>query len=429
MIATFLTLSLFSIHVSPYFLMEQNIFEHNRVDTIYYKDADDYHTDSGYVVPELGDIVAAGVTLKEKHLWTTLSLGLPCFRYSIKFLPFFDINTGARWNNFTSYVGYHMPLKNEKDVDEMLGNVFINEINGFRSIYAGVNSYFTIKKFKIGLDLQLRREYGSYSIFSVQGYYGYRSIYRRNINTDYVQTVFTTNIGYMFKGYSPFLFISFNKRGNSEPFSFRTGIGIVLGTPPVSPCKYEGITMCSYHYYESAYPRKPNIYLYPEEPCSIKVMLNLDGRLLVSDPPYKNGWSVFVFPDGTIQNTQGYLFYEAKIDRMRVKEKGWCINQREVSSFFHSVLSSYGFNDKEIEDFVSYWKDNLPDSPFYIIYPAVNEEIDKVCAIKIYPKPDGILRVWFVIESVEDPTSIKAPSITMFKRNGFVVTEWGVILE
>ncbi|TES90614.1 MAG: hypothetical protein E3J87_09610 [Candidatus Cloacimonadota bacterium] len=433
MIIYFLTLGLFSINISPYLLIEHSIFEHTNTDTIYYKKyVEDVSFDSGYIVSELRDVIATGLTFSEKYLWTSLSLGVPCYTYSIEFLPFIDINTGFRWKNFRGYVGYHLPLKKRKAVDDLPdGRWLIEEMSGLHSIYTGIYSYYRKEKLNIGFNFQLRKEHGFYSKYYL-GFGGY-PVYPtpRNVDTSYVQTIFTTDIGYMFKGYYPFLFFSINEREFSEPLSFRAGLGIILGSIPVTPGKYEGKTAQSYHYwdYEGVYPLKPNIYLYPVEPGSVTVMLEPDGRLTVSDPPYENGWNVYVFPDGTIQKNHRYLFYEARINKLRVKNRGWCIKKDEVSSFFFSVLSSYGFNVRETNDFVSYWKDHLPDSPYYVIYPAVNKEIDKVCPLTVYPNPDVVLRVWFVVESVKTSVLLDAPAVPLFNRNGFVVTEWGVILE
>ena len=93
MVATLLAIGLFTIHVSPYFLIEQSVIEHNSSDTIFYEypNFNEEEYDSGYVISQLGDVIALGVTLGEKHLWTSFSLGIPTYGYSIKFLPFFDV--------------------------------------------------------------------------------------------------------------------------------------------------------------------------------------------------------------------------------------------------------------------------------------------------------------------------------------------------
>ncbi len=431
MIATLLAIGLFTIHVSPYFLIEQSVVEHNGSDTIFYEYPNFYEEeyDTGYVISQLGDVVALGVTFGEKYLWTSFSFGIPTYGYSIKFLPFFDVNTGIRWKNIRGYVGYHVPLKNFETVDRMIRDVGVEEMNGFHSIYGGIGSSYTTRKFTIDFDLQLRKDHGLYSKFYVEDISGECYLQSFKIDTSHIQTIFTTKTAYTFRGYSPFVFLSIHQRDFSEPLSLRAGVGIVLGKPQITPGKYEGKITHSHHYYIGVYPRKPNIYLYPEKPCSVSVLLSPDGIITVSDPPYENGWNVFAFKDGTIQNTDGYLFYEAQIKSMYVKDEGWCITKNEISTFFYSTLTAFGFNTKETEDFVSYWKNHLPNSPFYLIYTGVNEEIDKVCPMTVYPKPDARLRVWFVIKPVSNPVAIEPPSICTFVRYGFVVTEWGVILE
>ncbi|TES90612.1 MAG: hypothetical protein E3J87_09600 [Candidatus Cloacimonadota bacterium] len=406
MIATLLTLGLFSFHFSPYVQVEKSFLKYNCEDTVVYGE--------DYVIFQKEDIFALGATFEEKYLWTNLSFGGALYELyeDIKFLPYFDINTGIKWRNYTGYVGYVLPGKHK--AFRAIGNWY--EIQGLQSIFTGISANYQLKKLRLGFGLQLRREQCSYTLHSFMS-----SI---EVDTSYISTFFTSIIGYMLGRFNPFLFLSLNSKAISLTPSLKVGLGINLGNPLFVSGKYQKVIV-----YHQVMIRKPNIYLYPVKPCSVAVMLEPDGRLTVSDPPYQNGWNVYAFPDGTIQNSLGYLFYEAKINKMRVTDKGWCITKDEVTSFFFSILYSYGFNQRETNDFVSYWRGNLPDSPYYVIYPAVNKEIDKVCPLTVYPSPDVVLRVWFVVESVKTPVSLDAPAIPSFKRNGFVVTEWGVILE
>ena len=176
--------------------------------------------------------------------------------------------------------------------------------------------------------------------------------------------------------------------------------------------------------------RKPNIYLYPKEKCRLSVSLGFPqgGQVVVSDPAYPQAWQdITVTPDGRIENTYDYLFYEASIPDLWQYEKGWVVSREDLSGFFSENLSAYGFNDREINDFLEYWIPRLKSSPYYAVYPQHIPHIDDVITLNICKMPDSILRLFYVIKEVSEIKSLPEPVIPEFDRVGFAVTEWGVI--
>jgi hypothetical protein len=177
---------------------------------------------------------------------------------------------------------------------------------------------------------------------------------------------------------------------------------------------------------------KPNIYLYPlsKSQVDVKISFPSSGAVTTSIPAYKNGWNVTVDPTGLINNQYGFLFYESRQPNNWQMKKGWVIGQKELNAFFVSNLSSYGFNGKEIKDFTEYWLPRLKNSAFYRIYPQENEIVDKIIHLTVTPKPDHLLRLHYVIKETNESTNNLALPQTppKFNRQGFAVTEWGVIL-
>jgi len=376
---------------SPYLLVEKSFLTSNSVDTLYFPQV----TVPVRVISETADAVAVGLTAEKSPFLATISLGIPwCER--IEFIPYLDINAGTKWRNLCGYGGLLISS------DDRSG------IKGLNSIYIGVKSIHRVKKFRMGFDIQLKRE----NISTAVG------------DTTYFNSVISSEVGYNLRNLNPFLFLSLEKKSISRAFSLKAGLGISFGSMLFAKCKAQKII-----HYPIVIPRKPNIYLYPTKPCSVKVILEPNGRILVSNPPYRGSWNVKAFPNGFIQDTPGYLFYEAKVRDLNVKRKGWCISAKEIASFFYRVLAEYGFNEKETEDFISYWRDRLPLSPYYAIYSVINEEIESICPLEVYPTPEQILRVWFVVVPKTQPISLERPRILPFRRDGFVVTEWGVIME
>ena len=176
---------------------------------------------------------------------------------------------------------------------------------------------------------------------------------------------------------------------------------------------------------------KPNVYLYPIEKTRLKVNLNFPkgGKVIKSIPKYGEGWNVSVDTNGLINDLYTYLFYESSQPDIWQREYGWTIKVDELDLFFRNNLISYGFKDNEIEDFIDYWIPRLKEYDFYSIYPQTNNIINKVIELNISKKPDNLLRLFYLIEGqTNSEIKLKKPTINHFDREGFFVTEWGVIL-
>lgn len=174
---------------------------------------------------------------------------------------------------------------------------------------------------------------------------------------------------------------------------------------------------------------KPNIYLYPLYPVNVIVELifNGFGAVTTSEPEYSNGWNVFIEPEGLINSTYGFLFYEATVPNIWQREQGWLVENKRLTEWMWKYLPLYGFNERETGDFVEYWTQHLPISEFYIFYPQETEKVEQVVSLFITPQPDRFLRIWFLIEPINEPKLVQEPVIPFFERIGFTVTEWGVL--
>ncbi|MCF8296843.1 MAG: hypothetical protein K9H48_15790 [Melioribacteraceae bacterium] len=178
--------------------------------------------------------------------------------------------------------------------------------------------------------------------------------------------------------------------------------------------------------------RKPNIYLYPTNICSITVKLEfpLGGRIIESEPYYNNGWAVTVNTTGKINDEYDYLYYEAVCPEVYQYHSGWIVSKDSLSEFFSHNLSITGFNETEKKDFIEYWIPRFSDYEYYIIYPQYSHVIDKIIRLNFSIIPDNILRLFYVIKGTDNnQNELSTPIIPSFSRNGFVVTEWGVIIK
>ncbi len=179
-------------------------------------------------------------------------------------------------------------------------------------------------------------------------------------------------------------------------------------------------------FYEPTLDRAPYIYLYPETQRDITVRLGLlpGGEIVASEPPYNHGWNVNVTPDGRINNSYDYLFYESLQSIPLSYQKGWVIEGAHLEYEFRNLLSELGFVENEIDDFIEYWIPKLGNADWYAVYP---QNAESIITLDINPRPDKVLRALLLIRPLKYHIDISAPELKEFVRDGFTVAEWGVI--
>ena len=175
---------------------------------------------------------------------------------------------------------------------------------------------------------------------------------------------------------------------------------------------------------------KPNIYLYPQikSVVSVKLEFPYGGTIIASIPDYLGEWRIEAEPTGKIENQYDYLFYESDTPDLYQYNSGWIVSRDSLFTFFKNNLSVTGFKESEISDFTMYWVPRLTNHKFYIIYPQYTDDINKVIKLKISPLPDNTIRLFYVIKGTEtNGINLATPIIPNYKRDGFVVAEWGVV--
>jgi hypothetical protein len=109
--------------------------------------------------------------------------------------------------------------------------------------------------------------------------------------------------------------------------------------------------------------------------------------------------------------------------------EGWVVKQEALSLFFISNLEAYGFNGPEIQDFLDYWIPRMNTAPYYAVYPQHTADVNFAVKLRISQRPDSCLRLFYVVDEVQAYFSLPEPEIPEFKRKGFTVSEWGLILN
>jgi hypothetical protein len=176
--------------------------------------------------------------------------------------------------------------------------------------------------------------------------------------------------------------------------------------------------------------KKPALYFYPVKKMSVEVVLDPEGKVIQSIPLYKKKWRVVVDKNGLIDRKYSYLFYEVALDkRITLPDNGWSVPYSGLNGWFDKYLYDFGLNKNEADAFKVYWLQNLPVSNYYTIKLIRTEIVNDQLGLKIFPKPDSLLRVLLSFAPTQDTVNLKAPEIETFTRKGFVAVEWGGILE
>ena len=129
------------------------------------------------------------------------------------------------------------------------------------------------------------------------------------------------------------------------------------------------------------------------------------------------------------ENEYGYLFYESQTYPWPwQRNEGFHIPAEAREETFREILSAYGLNHQEIDDFIEFWGEKLEPGHDYAMYPQTDVYVNEAMPVNITPEPDSILRLWFAFVKDEQPE--RKAVIDPFSRDGFSVVEWGgFILE
>ncbi len=186
---------------------------------------------------------------------------------------------------------------------------------------------------------------------------------------------------------------------------------------------------------EEVYPlpvvKKPAIYLYPEKPQKVEILLKPKGTLTKTIPEYHDKWIVTANPNGVINGKYPYLFYEVELtEQVKLPEQGWMVPKNDMEKWFDEFLPKLGLNNKETKDFKDYWLAQLKQYPYYKIKSLDGDFVNENLKIQIKPKPETIIRVILYFEGTyNDLEKVANPVIETPARQGFTIVEWGGILK
>ena len=195
------------------------------------------------------------------------------------------------------------------------------------------------------------------------------------------------------------------------------------------------VRICYSEEYEDPFstiaPKKPVIYLYPEEKTDVTVDLDFDGELTYTYPYTEDGhWEVTADTDGTLTNKAdgleySYLFWEGVTDQFTADfSKGFCVKGKDTTKFLQDILPKMGLTPKEYNEFIVYWAPLMQENAYNLI-SFQTENYEQNAPLHINPAPDSMLRIYMAYKPLTSPVNIEPQTFEPFERNGFTVVEWG----
>lgn len=176
--------------------------------------------------------------------------------------------------------------------------------------------------------------------------------------------------------------------------------------------------------------KKPVIYLYPEEETEVSVGLNLidDSKFTCTYPSFNidSGWSVVARPNGDIQlgdKVYNYLYWEADMKGLDFNPQ-YCVRGTDTAEFLEVKLAELGLNERESNEFITYWLPQMQNNPYNLISFDTKEYCD-LARLNIEPHEDTMIRVFMSWKSSDNFVDLEASEIVTPIRNGFTVVEWG----
>lgn len=206
---------------------------------------------------------------------------------------------------------------------------------------------------------------------------------------------------------------------------------------------------------------KPAIYLYPEQPTKVNLILEKSIKITYDAPKHhpEKGWNVLAYPNSKIKDLQPeytdcnkletdkfgleyatracqtnnypYVFWEGYLIKNIVPkmDDGWIVGKSNLNEFLIDKLDYIGFNKAEKDEFLKYWVTILSqrkEEKFFINFLQA-QEVNEYAPLTINPKPESINRIYMVVKPLKyDLDLIVQPQkLEKFKRKGFTLVEWG----
>lgn len=182
--------------------------------------------------------------------------------------------------------------------------------------------------------------------------------------------------------------------------------------------------------YEDISDDKPIIYIYPLKEMDLTIKLGNENMLTHTYPKYSDSWNVHVDTNGNIydyKTNKNYyaLYWESIDDTSSNMSEGFVIEGKNTISFLEEKLEYLGLNEREINEFIIYWIDELENNKYNYIRFRTLDEINKHMPLEFSENPDTLIRIIMDFKPLDKKIDVKEQKLTKVTRSGFTIVEWG----
>ena len=93
-----------------------------------------------------------------------------------------------------------------------------------------------------------------------------------------------------------------------------------------------------------------------------------------------------------------------------------------------SQLLALGLKTTESQDFLDFWLDKFPNTPYLRLTWLGTADLERLAPIATSPKTDTRIRIFLEFEGLNQPTTLKPQTLSAPTRHGFTLVEWGGLL-
>lgn len=178
---------------------------------------------------------------------------------------------------------------------------------------------------------------------------------------------------------------------------------------------------------------KPVVYLYPTQKTTVSVKVG--ATVEVSEPLYEeNGWqNVVAEPSGRLTykgSTYSSLFWEGTgYGAYPTIASGTIVRRADAAATIRIQLAMQGLNENEINDFMAYWEDKIPNKPYVRLTWFSKSQIDSLAPLYVSKKPDTTIRVFLDMGGLDEKILLPPQMFAAPERKGFTVVEWGGLVS
>ena len=145
---------------------------------------------------------------------------------------------------------------------------------------------------------------------------------------------------------------------------------------------------------------KPLVYIYSSTPGSNTLSVDLPSggyfSKLIPHFTSRNTWKFDMSSSGIIDvgnQSYDYLYYSAKVPNYTWNTDGWQVLGSDVVRFFHEKLPKTGMNEREMGDFIHFWKSEFKENQRYFVSFKFDTEIDPYAKLSFEKQPKSLHRI------------------------------------